>query len=148
MSDDLLAAPFVLLASVWVAATPVLTANKTLHEQRDIVFGIKELKDMTPARAYRVRCASLWHSYVPLLLGILCFLAMMTVFMLVTARVAPLKPDQERYRWLCYLVTVLPAFSFLGFLVGGGRDIAFMRRILAEDFENLCEEDRVVVEKD
>jgi hypothetical protein len=128
-----LSAPMILLATIWVSAAPVLTANKTLHEQRDIVFGIRELDHLPPERIFRVKCAAFTHSYIPLLLGILAFLALMTGFIGLAAKNVPLPSEQEHDRWLCYLVALMPASMFVGFAFGGGRDVLVMRRMLKED---------------
>lgn len=132
MNTDL-SAPLILLATIWVSAAPVLTANKTLHEQRDVVFGIREIDHLPADRAYRVKRAAFLHSYIPMLLGILVFLALMTGFILFAARNVPLPSEQEHDRWMCYLVAFMPASMFAGFAFGGGQDVLVMRRMLCED---------------
>ncbi len=132
MNSDL-SAPLILLATIWVSAAPVLTANKTLHEQRDIVFGIRELKHLLPSRICQVQRAAFFHSYIPLLCGILMFLGLMIGFILFSAANVPLPPEQEGRRWLCYLVALMPSSMFLGFAIGGALDVLTMRKILRED---------------
>jgi hypothetical protein len=132
MNNDLLSAPLIFLATIWVSATPVVAANKTLHEQRDLVLGIRQLDHLSPERAFFVRRAAYLHSYIPMLLGILLFLAMMTGLIAFAAANVSLA-DYEQYRWLCYSVAFMPAFMFLGFLFGGGLDVRVMRKVLEED---------------
>jgi hypothetical protein len=137
MSDELLSTPLILLATIWVSASPVLSANETLHDQRDIVLGIRELGHLSPEVACIIRRSSFRNSYVPLWLGILMFLALMTVFIGFTAGTIALPKDQESHRWLCYSVMLMPMFMFCGFLIGGILDISTMRRLLRREESKL-----------
>lgn len=121
-----------ILAAIWVCAAPVLTANQTLHAQRDIVLGVKKLEDADPNYVHIIRHAAFWHSYLPLLLGVLVFLALLTAFAWITAANLDLPETQESFRTLCYAAAVLPAFSFIGFLYGGGKDCVIMIRRLRD----------------
>ena len=135
MENGFLSAPLILLATIWVSAAPVLAANTTLHDQRDLVSGIRNLAHLSPARALQVRRAAFLHSYIPLLIGILIFLAMMSGFIVYTAWSLHLPKDQEPYRWLCYMVALMPAFMFIGFAFGGGKNVFVMWQILNEEKE-------------
>ena len=128
-----LTAPLVILATIWLGAGPVLSALRIIHGQRDIVLGVKRLDHLTPAQAHDIRSVALWNSYLPLLLGVLLFLLLLTGFVCVAVNYLELPQNQKSLRRLGYIVALQPAFTFIGFLLGGARDMVFMLHTLKQE---------------
>jgi hypothetical protein len=115
----------------WLAASPILTALQILHSLREkAVTGLDLEKTKLSAQAEVAYCqALLWNSFVPLLTGYLVFFAMVTAF----AVALPLWWRwPQPFNWVSYAVALQFALSFVGFLVGGYRDVALMRGVIRE----------------
>src|SRR5262249_7806645 len=57
----------------------------SLHSLRDIALGVRPLATVDAVQIRRIRMAALWHSYLPLWIGVLGFLILITIFVIYLA---------------------------------------------------------------
>jgi hypothetical protein len=118
------------LVAVWLSATPMLTALQMLHTLREkVVLGIDRERNSVSRSLETEYCkAMLRSSYLPLFVGYLVFFGMITL----SAFVVSLSATLAFYRLICVAVMIQFGLSFVGWLVGGLRDMKLMKDAISE----------------
>lgn len=125
--------PIVLMGSLWAAMGVVLEAFKVINERRDLAFkmagecGKCAGKVLTPQIIYLT-------NMVPLTVGLVLFLIVVTILMIKIPRFAQLqdKGFEGRMALASRLLAVPLVFAIMGFVVGGAFDFwyLFLERLL------------------
>jgi len=120
------------LGVVWLSSTPLQAILQILHSMRDkVVAGLEHENVKVSASLELKYCkAMLWNTYIPLLIGYLVFLLMISsasLFLPIVGLIADMK-----IKLISYAVSVQFGLTFLGFFFGGIGDIRLMRIAIEE----------------
>lgn len=129
MKDTLekLSVPIVLMGSLWAAVGVVLEAFKVINERRDLAFKMVDEcgkcleKMLTPQIVY-------WTNMVPLTLGLVLFLIVVTALMIKIPRFVQLQDEAfERRMVIASRLFAAPLIlTIVGFVLGGVFDFFYL----------------------
>jgi len=120
------------LFGVWLAAAPLLSALNILHSMREkVITGVdREKSKLSLAAEIQYYESLLWNSYIPLLTGYVVFLFLVTCVSIII----PLwnHVTEPILKGISYIVAAQFGVSFVGFLIGGLRDIRLINAVIEE----------------
>ena len=116
----------VLVASIWAAMSTLIAGYTAVNATRDrILTGFIDEGIALTAKHRRILYQNDW---LPMKAGLAFVSLAFGLFLVFLPQIAD---DPSKLRWFCYLASVLPFGSFLGFFVLGMRDRRLILEVLA-----------------
>jgi len=115
----------VLVASIWAAMSTLIAGYTAVNAVRDRI--LTGFTDEGVALTKKHRRIMYQNDWLPMKTG-LAFVSL--AFGLFLIFLPPLADDPATLRWFCYLASLLPFGSFLGFFLLGIRDRNFIVEVL------------------